>query len=160
VHIYYNSLPLKWLLPPKAIPHIGLLPKAIPHIRLLPPKAIPHIRFLPPKANPHQAPPTKGHPSYQAHPTKGNSSYQAPPTKGHPSYQASFRNTEIVNTAKLSPSKKNMIIYTLSKMIITLYCGNEVYLLAKTVSQIRMAIPTTVFKSNSYGYHHHCLQFS
>ena len=93
------------------------------------------------------APPTKGHPSYQA-----------PPTKGHPSYQASFRSTEIVNTAKLSPSKKNMIIYTLSKMIITLYCGNEVYLLAKTVSQIRMTIPTTVFKSNSYGYTHHCLQ--
>jgi hypothetical protein len=89
------------------------------------------------------APPTKGHPSYQA-----------PPTKGHPSYQASFRSTEIVNTAKLSPSKKKMIIYTLSKMIITLYCGNEVYLLAKTVSQIRMTIPTTVFKSNSYGYTH------
>jgi hypothetical protein len=105
------------------------------------------------------APPTKGHPSYRA-PTKGHPSYQAPPTKGHPSYQASFRNTEIVNTAKLSPSKKKMIIYTLSKMIITLYCGNEVYLLAKTVSQIRMAIPTTVFKSNLYGYHHHCLQFS
>jgi hypothetical protein len=51
-----------------------------------------------------------------------------------------------------------MIIYTLSKMIITLYCGNEVYLLAKTVSQICMTIPTTVFKSNSYGYTHHCLQ--
>ena len=35
-------------------------------------------------------------------------------------------------------------------MIITLYCGHEVYLLAKTVSQIHMAIPTTVFNFLDY----------